>query len=195
MSTNSWYERDRKNNSIEYLCFHCLSNTVSKYNTSLYIYITCRHKSESGNANWIDNKSIWDTIVKALHNREIVEEEEIVSLPNSKARNEMIVKKLQQHGKYVFLIVDHIDDLYRVSPTDTSSTIARNSLGDLAWLGNQCSGRFGVILCGSSASSPLLITCHANREEFPMLRGAPNLNYQKYPTWRLRTVYSFERFQ
>ncbi len=156
--------------------------------TIIPVYITCRHDSESDDANRICDNSVWDTIVKALQQRGILELDEVISLPNIKARNDMIIKKLQQHGKYVFLIVDHIDDLYRVSPTDTSSTIARNSLGDLAWLGNQCSGRFGVILCGSSASSPLLITCHANREEFPMLRGAPNLNYQKYPTWRLPSI-------
>lgn len=41
-------------------------------------------------------------------------------------------------------------------------------LGNLNWLGDQKSGCVAVLLCGSSASCPLLVTCHADAKEFPL---------------------------
>eukprot|EP01039_Chlorochromonas_danica_P003960 gene3960-4332_t len=102
---------------------------------------------------------------------------------------ERLAKALEIKDKYFFLVVDEIDQLYRESHLNTSVyEVARSDLGDLAWLGNQKSGRFAVFLCGSSASCPLLLTCNADKEEFPLQIGAPNLNGQRYRTLRLLSV-------
>lgn len=107
------------------------------------------------------------------------------------ARNmgERLTKALEAKNKYLFLVVDEIDQLYRESPQNKSVyEVARTNLGDLAWLGNQKSGRFAVFLCGSSASCPLLVTCNANKQEFPLQIGAPDLNVQRYRTLRLNVL-------
>jgi hypothetical protein len=103
-----------------------------------------------------------------------------------KSMGEGLAKTLEANDKYLFLVVDEIDQLYRESPRNVPVyDVARSNLGDLAWLGNQKSGRFAVFLCGSSASCPLLVTCDADKEEFPLQVGAPNLNGQRYRTLRL----------
>ena len=66
-----------------------------------------------------------------------------------------------------------------------SSIPCRSTLGDLNWLGNQKTGRFAVLLCGSSASCPLLVTLDASKEEFPLQKHSPHLNGTKYKTRRL----------
>ena len=102
----------------------------------------------------------------------------------SKNMGVRLAMALEAHDKHLFLVVDEIEQLYRVSNEHDQSLYitARCNLGDLAWLGNQKSGRFAVFLCSSSASAPLLITCKADRKEFPLLHGAPSLNEQKYRT-------------
>lgn len=108
------------------------------------------------------------------------------STSTSKNMGERLAKALEENDKYFFLVVDEIDQLYRQSRQNVSVyEVARCNLGDLAWLGNQKSGRFAVFLCGSSASCPLLVTCNADKEEFPLQIGAPNLNVQRYRTLRL----------
>lgn len=85
----------------------------------------------------------------------------------------------------VLLLVDEIDELYREPAGDEN---ALSCLGNLAYLGDRGTGLFTVLLCGSSAVTPLLITCNASsalRAEFPLLYGAPNLNGQKYRVWRI----------
>lgn len=96
-----------------------------------------------------------------------------------------LVKALETHNKHVFVVVDAIDQLYRVGSTQPERTVAMRVLGDLAWLGNQRSGRFAVVLCGSSTSTPLLLSCRANRTDFPLQIGAPDLDEQRYRALRL----------
>ena len=117
-----------------------------------------------------------------------LEKQGISILPGDDILVDRISAALVASNRYVVLIVDEIDQLYKVTRTDKEvCKIAHTSLYDLAALGNQCDGRFGVFLCGSSASCPLLVTCNVNvsREEFPLLDGAPDLNDQKYRTRRL----------
>lgn len=92
---------------------------------------------------------------------------------------------LKENNKYCLVLVDELDQLYRV--TDSLAQIGHWHLGDLLFLGNQREGRIVVLLCGSSASCPLLVTCHADEKEFPLQRGAPHLNGTKYRTKRLPT--------
>lgn len=102
---------------------------------------------------------------------------------------EKIVRSLQENDKYVMLIVNEIDQLYKVSKNSGEKVLdtAQTNLYDLVYLGNQESGRFGVFLCGSSASCPLLVTANAGvrKDQFPLIDGAPNMNGKKYKTRRL----------
>jgi len=89
----------------------------------------------------------------------------------------------------VLIIADEIDQLYRSSPLDASRwATAQSCLGNLAFLGDRSTGQFSVLLCGSSAVCPLLITCNApatSYKEFPLLDGASSLNGSKYRVWRI----------
>lgn len=96
-----------------------------------------------------------------------------------------IVRALEAADKYILLIVDELEEVYRTSDVCPHRRNRLHMLGDLNWLGNQKSGRFAVYLCGSSSSCPLLVTCHASEEEFPLLSDAPHLNGTKYNTLRL----------
>eukprot|EP01035_Chromulina_nebulosa_P022533 gene22533-29177_t len=88
-------------------------------------------------------------------------------------KGDQIVEALKKHEKYVLLLVDEFDELYRVREGNsevenivlTRYLTSMSTLGDLMWLGNQKTGRFAVLLCGSSASCPLLITLNANKNE------------------------------
>jgi hypothetical protein len=100
----------------------------------------------------------------------------------------MVARALKREGKHVLLIVDDLDELYRVAPTDPSRfAIANETLYDLAWLGTQVTGRFGTLLCGSSAVTPLLIVGDSAElaSEFPRVVGAPDLNGTKFREWRV----------
>jgi hypothetical protein len=90
----------------------------------------------------------------------------------------------------LFLMVDELDQVYRVSPQMSTFEHAVTTLYELAGLGDQASGRICTLICSSSPVLPLLITCDAShspihRSEFPLLSSTPNLNGQKYRTIRL----------
>jgi hypothetical protein len=111
---------------------------------------------------------------------------EIVLSPNKKEYlGESIARALTEADKYVLLIVDEFEEVYRTSDTNVNRNNRLHILGDLNWLGNQKTGRFAIFLCGSSSSCPLLVTCHASKDEFPLLSDAPHLNGSKYRTLRL----------
>ena len=100
-----------------------------------------------------------------------------------------ITAALEYHNKYVIILVDDIDHLYRIHHSNPALyAIALRSLHELSWLGGQVTGRYAVYLCGSSSFCPLLITCRADRTRFPRLNGAPYLNNTKYPTIRLPII-------
>lgn len=87
------------------------------------------------------------------------------------------------------VVVDEVDELYRVP--DTNAALVSNvsaTLGTLATIGGSTAGRYGVFLCGSSASTPRLV-CGDGRhlaELFPLARhGIPNLNSQKFKPLRV----------
>ena len=97
---------------------------------------------------------------------------------------------LEDSGKFLLLLVDELDELYKVAPTDAPLfRMANNSLAELQWLGTQSAGRFGTLLCGSSAVTPLLIVGNAQGlvDEFPRVVGAPNLNGTKFRELRITT--------
>ncbi len=94
---------------------------------------------------------------------------------------------MRDTGKYLLLLVDELDQLYRLDPKTPAGECANESLFELAFLGDQDTGLASTIICGSSAMLPLLITRNTNDPEFPMLSGAPSLNGNKYLTRRIHT--------
>jgi len=146
------------------------------------VYISYDERTATGSS--LNKCSVAVEIVKKLKIHGIH-----VSIEEDKLLLKSIEDALKKNDKFVLLIVDEIDNLYRVSKDNnpTAFEAAENTLGDLAYLGNTTIGRFGVFLCGSSASCPLLITANRNvdRNVFPLIYGATNLNGKKYSTKRL----------
>lgn len=101
-----------------------------------------------------------------------------------------LIQALEAAGKYVLLVVDEFEELYRVGPGDSPlnqqrSASLRRSLHALRWLAEQTSGRFLVVMCGSSASAIQLISNMADRKEFPGQESAARLNGTKFSTYVL----------
>ncbi len=105
--------------------------------------------------------------------------------------HDLIMQSLYEKGKKLLLVVDEMDQLYRCIPQDAATFIpARRSLSSLASLGDRGGSVCAVLLCGSSAVLPLLITANGSRDlgivsEYPTVRGAPNFNGQKCSVFRL----------
>ena len=119
----------------------------------------------------------------------------ISPVPNA-TRGTRILSALRRAGRRALVIVDELDQLYRLKPAPPGTReaaafdTAARSLATLTFLGDQASGLVSTILCGSSAVLPLLITCNGDdsvRREFPRLEGAPNLNGTKFRSTRLHS--------
>jgi hypothetical protein len=98
---------------------------------------------------------------------------------------------LQQAGLRVLVIVDEVDDLYRVSLDEAHAAVRGNvvaTLGKLAHMAGHAAGLYGVLLCGSSSSTYHLLcgpTLHL-QDKFPLVtRGVPDMNSTKMPRIRL----------
>ena len=98
---------------------------------------------------------------------------------------------LQQAGLRVLVIVDEVEDLYRVSLDEAHAAARGNvvaTLGKLAHMAGHAAGLYGVLLCGSSSSTYHLLcgpTLHL-QGAFPLVaRGVPDMNSFKMPRIRL----------
>ena len=106
--------------------------------------------------------------------------------------DDVVLESLMSKGKRLLLVVDEMDQLYRLNHA-TSPDEARaafRTLGSLALMGSVGGSVSAVLLCGSSAVLPLLITANATRDaglrqEYPAVVGAPNLNGTKYSELRV----------
>lgn len=91
---------------------------------------------------------------------------------------------LRHAGTRVLLILDEVDELYRVTEADgAAQRHVLSSLGTLAVLGGGTTGLFGVLACGSSASTHALICADVAHlvDKFPLIRaGVPDLNDTKF---------------
>ena len=101
------------------------------------------------------------------------------------APKDVLLTYLQTAEINLVVLIDELDQLYK-----TDNHVNKVTLHDLACLGNQPTGRVSVVLCGSSAMMEDLITTNGIRDtnivaEFPLLKGAPNLNGTKYLTKRV----------
>ena len=91
----------------------------------------------------------------------------------------------------MLVLVDEVDDLYRVSLAAPHAAVRANvvsTLGKLVQLAGQASGLYGVLLCGSSSSTYHLLcgpTAHL-RDKFPLVAsGVPDMKRTKMPRTRL----------
>ena len=91
---------------------------------------------------------------------------------------------LRASGLRMILLLDEFDELFTHAKEDALQQHILETLGRLQGLGDQSSGLFSVLLCGSSSSTYRLV-CREDVEQltprFPLLRlGTPNLNSDKY---------------
>jgi len=92
---------------------------------------------------------------------------------------------LTNSRRYMLLMVDDIDQLYRQG---RNIDLYHSNIAELAYLGNQESGRVITFLCGSSAALPQLIANGSfDRDEFPLVKGSTSLNSDKYKTFHVHT--------
>ena len=94
---------------------------------------------------------------------------------------------LSAHGLRLLLLVDEVDELYRV-PSEQRSARAHimQTLGRLGSMGDSTTGLYSVLLCGSSSSTHALVCGGQPGLEawFPLLwpgGGVPDLNSSKFP--------------
>ena len=91
---------------------------------------------------------------------------------------------LQSRGQRMLLLVDEFDELFKHAVDDSLRRNVQASLAILQHLGNQASGLYSVLLCGSSSSTYKLVcsedAAHLGKK-FPLLAlGTPNLNSDKF---------------
>lgn len=145
------------------------------------LYITC--EGISGNSHPLANQSLIEFIASHLRSRGVD-----VPVELGGDTTVAVIEALEKADRFVMLYVDEIEELYRIAPTDTERfKLANEILGNLQKMGTQSTGRFGVLLCGSSAVTPLLINGNASdlSAEFPRVVGAPNLNGTKFREKRI----------
>jgi hypothetical protein len=93
---------------------------------------------------------------------------------------------LQRKNKRMIIIVDELDELYKLGCHDKS--IPHATLGNLQAFGNSVLGAVSVVACGSSATLQALIAQNLTDDiirEFPVSHGAPNLNGTKFSAVRV----------
>jgi hypothetical protein len=152
------------------------------------VYVSCNDMAASP----LSHQSILRVVAGVLQDRGIISGETIAGA--TFMLYQAVVTALRAAGKFVLLVVDELDELYRVAPSDAGLWgCALVSLANLSSIGNFVTGRFCVMVCGSSAVLPLLVTCNGMsvqsiRTDFPRLTGAPNLNGTKFKVLRLPSV-------
>lgn len=129
---------------------------------------------------WLTSKSIVLIIIELFKDMEV----DIEVPENSRSSCEALVRYMKMSGIKLMLLVDELDQLYKVK-----EQVCLATLHDLSYFGNQPTGTMSTIVCGSSSMMEFLITANANanlRMEFPLLdMGAPNLNETKFLTKRV----------
>lgn len=99
---------------------------------------------------------------------------------------------LRSNGARVLLLLDEVDELYRVTDADGDARgHVLSSLGALQAIGGGTTGLFGVLACGSSASTHALVcanVCHL-AAKFPLVAwGVPDLNDTKFRRLTIETA-------
>lgn len=100
-----------------------------------------------------------------------------------------IVNYLKKHDRYLFLVVDELDQLYLQRKDCEEKKVLQSTLGQLCSIGDREEGRVIAAVCGSSAALPQLITRSAVANEqmrnlFPFVSVSPDLNGDKFHALR-----------
>lgn len=101
-------------------------------------------------------------------------------------QNSELTETMYNNEIFMPIIVDHLEDLFRMKPTQGEAyDNAITTLHDLCYLGDQASGRFYTLICGSSRALKSFVNCDAKRDEkmrkeFPLLCDSPELDDTKY---------------
>lgn len=141
------------------------------------LYVSCAELSKSSSFKTMDLEALM--IATARAHGVVVDESE-----GAFALTEALEKAAGKRGKRMLIAVDEIDELYKVDSSEPAlRQHALDSLRYLQGLGNQKSGRYAVLLCGSSASTYSLISQNVDehlQRKFPLLSSAPHLNDIKF---------------
>lgn len=158
-------------------CFKIFTALAPYVSTVIVIYV-----SFNSDGSVILARSLSSTVAMYL-------EQKGLQVPNNNnlTISENIIDALTHHDRHLLILADELDQLYKLDGNKHQNAVA--SLSDLAYFGNQPSGRISVLVCGSSALMENLITTNASdhiRAEFPLLAtGAINLNGTKFRTKRV----------
>lgn len=112
--------------------------------------------------------------------------EQGLALDGAQGKAHSLTAALLESDRFIFLVVDELDELYRLR-TSSDPTVRRNALQTLytlCQLGDNTSGRYSVLLCGSSYSLYQLVCHQITRElaeQFPLGPDAPGLHRTKFP--------------
>ncbi len=133
------------------------------------------------------------TVARHLVDRGVMGSSTLADAIRTDSLDDTVMDALHSQDRRLLLVVDEMDQLYRVdhAKNPQEAYAAFRTLGSLALLGSVGGADSAVLLCGSSAALPLLITARATRdarlrEEYPAVVGAPNLNETKFSELRLR---------
>ena len=142
------------------------------------LYVSCDGVWTPG-CHVLQKKNILHVIETALAERGI----EVLPRKGNDSLGDNLIRALTKNGLYVLLVLDEFEELYRLSPNDPLNAVlgpqVKASLYALQWLLGQNSGRFLVMLCGSSANCTNLISLSADQIEFPGQAQAAKLNSTK----------------
>lgn len=148
------------------------------------LYITCEEMTDDSHP--LSKQSLIEFIATHLRSRGLA-----VPVKPGGDVTVSVYEALEDSGRFLLLCVDEIEELYRIAPSDAARfKLANKTLGNLQKMGSQRTGRVGVLLCGSSAVTPLLICGNASNfsTEFPRVIGAPNLNGTKFREKRIESA-------
>lgn len=120
-------------------------------------------------------------VARELQRERVLEQADLDADPTEQL--DVIVRALLRANKKLLVLVDGLDQLYRLQPSSQQADAAVRTLGFLSGLGTQRSGAVGVLLCGSSALCGRLIARQgvaALQADFPLVQRAPSLNATKF---------------
>ena len=90
---------------------------------------------------------------------------------------------LRSQGQRMLILLDEVDQLYKLQPGSAAAENVLFSMGTLSDLAEEATGEFGVLLCGSSSSTFKLL-CGATsphlRARFPLSTSGANLKSDKF---------------
>jgi len=103
-----------------------------------------------------------------------------------------MVAALERSGLKLLVLVDHVDDLYRTSPSDAGSfTAAYETMRQVTGLADTFHGLVAIVMCGSSIMLPSLVSGFRSQEleaRFPVLPYVGDMNNSRVRTCLLPSL-------